>query len=215
MSERKTRKVDAGFGRTRKQFLVLAGIVILVVALGWLLYSFLSRPAAPPPSRVAVVEESLEPREVTLYFAAADASHLVPEIRLITECETEDDCLRAVIEALIAGPRDGSAQVLPSKTALLGLQVHGSLVAVDFSDTLVNGHPGGTQSELLTVYALANTLAVNFPHLRQVSILVDGASLATLKGHVDLSLPITPDFSLVREMSSPGGDLSEVPARSE
>jgi len=50
---------------------------------------------------------------------------------------------------------------------------------------------------LLTVYALANTVAVNFPHLRQLRILVEGAAVETLKGHVDLRQPLVPDFSLV------------------
>ena len=152
---------------------------------------------------------------MTLYFAVKDASHLVAETREVAGCMVEEDCLRAAVEALIAGPSGSLDQVLPDKTLLLGLQVEGSLVTLDFSDDLVNGHPGGTQSELLTVYALTDTLAVNFPHLRQVRILVEGEPIETLKGHVDLRQPVSADFSLVEEISSPAGDLSNVPARSE
>jgi hypothetical protein len=93
--------------------------------------------------------------------------------------------------------------------------VEGSLVSLDFDAGFISGHPGGTQSELLTVYALANTLATNFPHLRQVRILVAGVPIETIKGHVDLRQPVTPDYSLVKEASAPAGDLSRVPARSE
>jgi hypothetical protein len=77
-------------------------------------------------------------------------------------------------------------------------------VNVDFSQELISAHPGGTQSELLTIYGLADTLAVNFPHLRQMRVLVDGVPVATLKGHVDLRQPISPDFSLVEEGMAPG-----------
>jgi hypothetical protein len=50
---------------------------------------------------------------------------------------------------------------------------------------------------LLTVYALADTVAVNFPHLRQLRILIEGGAVETLKGHVDLRQPLAPDFSLI------------------
>jgi hypothetical protein len=62
---------------------------------------------------------------------------------------------------------------------------------------------------------LADTLAVNFPHLRQVLIKVEGASVTTLKGHVDLRQPIIPDFSLVEEGLAPVGKMSGLPAGRE
>ena len=55
--------------------------------------------------------------------------------------------------------------------------------------------PGGSLPELLTIYGLADTIAENFPHLRQVRILVEGEPVATLKGHVDLREAVKADFS--------------------
>ena len=63
----------------------------------------------------------------------------------------------------------------------------------------------------MTIYGLADTLAVNFPHLRQMRVLVDGAPIATLKGHVDLRQPIHPDFSLVEEGMAPVGGILSLP----
>ena len=48
------------------------------------------------------------------------------------------------------------------------------------------------------MYALVDSVAANFPHLRQLQILVDGEPRQTLKGHVDLSLPVKADFSWTR-----------------
>ena len=102
--------------------------------------------------------------------------------------------------------------ILPASVVLRGVTVVDSLVKIDFSQELIAAHPGGTQSELLTVYGLADTLTVNFPHLRQVQVLVEGAPVSTLKGHVDLRQPINPDFSLVEEGLAPVGDVTNLPA---
>ena len=83
------------------------------------------------------------------------------------------------------------------------------VLQVDFARNLVDQHPGGSWGELLTVQALANTVATNFPHYRQVRILIDGAAVDTLKGHLDLRQPLNPDFSLV--LSAPAG-AAPIPA---
>ena len=50
--------------------------------------------------------------------------------------------------------------------------------------------------------ALADTLASNYPHIRQVRILIEGAEVESLKGHVDLRRPVPADFSLVRRQGT-------------
>ena len=64
-----------------------------------------------------------------------------------------------------------------------------------FSRQLVDLHPGGSLTELLTVYSLANSLNENFPYLRQLQILVDGQIRQTLKGHVRIDQPVYANFS--------------------
>jgi len=162
---------------------------------------------------VAVPTQST--REVVLYFASADGQTLVAESRQIEGCEFDDDCLSETVQALISGPAGDLVSILPPRTILRDLAVVDSLVQVDFSRDLIDAHPGGTQSELLTVYGLTDTLAVNFPHLRQVQILVEGAPVATLKGHVDLRQPVYPDFSLVEEGAAPIGSMENLPAGGE
>jgi len=64
-------------------------------------------------------------------------------------------------------------------------------------------HPGGSASELLTVYALANTIAANFPDYNQVRIWIEGQAQETLKGHLDLTRPIAADFGYCRGTDAP------------
>jgi hypothetical protein len=93
--------------------------------------------------------------------------------------------------------------------------VDGGTAVIDFSRDLVSSHPGGSSSELLTVYGLANSLAANFPHIRQVRILVDGEPVESLKGHVDLSRPVQADFSFSRLPDDAEKEISEAEAGDE
>lgn len=183
----------------RRRLLLWLILVAVLFSIGLTIGVF--RTQTPPEKELAATPPVAEGvRNIILYFASADGLSLVPESRDISDCADELDCLLDTIRELGSGPRDGDlAAVLPPQLVVKGVSVEGSLVTVDFSPELVSAHPGGTQSELLTVYALADTLSVNFPHLRQVAIQVDGAPLETLKGHVDLRRPVVSDFSLVDE----------------
>ena len=194
----------------RKHLVLWGALVVLLFGIG-LVIGYLKTRQPEPAGPVAAETAVPVTREVILYFASADGQSLIAENRTIAECQNDDDCLRNTVEALMAGPQSDLVPILPAQVALRSVISADSLVSVDFSQELIAAHPGGTQSELLTIYGLANTLAVNFPHLRQVRILVDGAPVATLKGHVDLRQPVTPDFSLVKEDLSPTGKMISLP----
>ena len=186
----------------RKRLILFSGLVVLVFSVG-LVVGYL-KPRQDAPTAPVTTDTSSQPsREVVLYFASSDGQTLVAETRAINECQLDEDCLRDTILALISGPESDLAPILPAQVVLRGVTVVDSLVNVDFSQELIAAHPGGTQSELLTIYGLADTLTVNFPHLRQMQVLVEGAQVPTLKGHVDLRQPINPDFSLVEEGLAP------------
>ena len=188
-------------------------IITIVTLLGFLLLWYAGRPKperivqANPISRSLTGDEALVQRDVTLYFSSENGLYLVSEIRQLG-CGGEINCVQAVVEALISGPvQDGSA-VMQTHSTVLNVQIEEGTAILDFSREISTGHPGGSQSELLTVYALANSIAVNFPHIRQVAILIDGKEVDTLKGHVDLRRPLIADFTFARQ---PGARLSTVP----
>ena len=191
----------------RKRLILFSGLVVLVFCVG-LVVGYLKPRQDAPTAPVTTETSSQLSREVVLYFASSDGQTLVAETRTINECQIDEDCLRDTILALISGPESGLVPILPASVMLRSVTVVDSLVNVDFSQELIAAHPGGTQSELLTVYGLADTLTVNFPHLRQVQVLVEGAPVPTLKGHVDLRQPINPDFSLVEEGLAPVGNVT-------
>lgn len=202
-TQRKSQKKP--LGRRLLPWLVLA-VVVFAVGLGIGLFRTAEPPETESPAPAPVEQQT---RDVTLYFASADGQSLIAESRVINECEREEDCLQDTVRALIAGPQGELAPIFSPQVAVRGVSIADSLASIDFTQDLVATHPGGTQSELLTVYGLADTVKVNFPHLSQVQILVDGTAIETLKGHVDLRQPVNPDFSLVEEGPVPIGNVGE------
>lgn len=190
--------------RRDRRLIIWAFVLVLLVFGGLLARKFLIAPVPAPPA-----EAQRQLRTVTLYFAAADGTGLVAEAREIADCLDEANCLNATVQALLNGPIGDLAPVFPPQATLRGITVNGSELQVDFSRALIDAHPGGSWGELLTVYALADTVAVNFPHLRQVRILVEGAAVETLKGHVDLRQPVNPDFTLV--LKAPAAEPAAAP----
>ncbi|GAB6082867.1 hypothetical protein JCM30471_17810 [Desulfuromonas carbonis] len=184
---------------TSTRWLLIAGIALLLVSSSalFLLFRTPESPELPAPSPVTTPAPA--GREVILYFGAADGTHLVAEQRELAGCRDDQACLRATLEALLAGPVGDGVPILPEQTVVRDLTLADQgLASVNFSSELIAGHPGGSMTELLTVYGIVDTLAVNFPYLRQVRFLVEGEPVATLKGHVDLRQPLAPDFSLTR-----------------
>jgi len=193
--------------------LVLVAFLLILLAFGLLLARkyLLSTPSAPVPAPVAGPVEPRQLREVVLYFASPEGAYLVAEGRQIEDCLEESDCLRATVQALVDGPVGDLLAVFPAHAQLRDVRQEEGTATVDFSRELLSGHPGGSLSELLTVYSLADTLAESFPHIRQVRILVDGEPVDTLKGHVDLRQPVTADFTFTRppEGAASGAERGE------
>jgi spore germination protein GerM len=68
---------------------------------------------------------------------------------------------------------------------------------LDFSPELRQGIGGGSEEEILAVYSIVNSVAINIPEIRRVGILINGRPVPTLNGHLDLRRPLRPDFKLI------------------
>lgn len=161
-------------------------------------FNITSAPETVEPVHV-VIDSTAVQRDVTLYFGDVASSFLVQEVRFIDECATDKECVMALVQELISGPASELVPVLPEHALLLDAKIVDDTAELNFNQSLISYHPGGSTSELLTVHALVNTIAANFPYIRKLLIRVDGKAIATLRGHVDLRQPIVADFSLVRQ----------------
>lgn len=176
---------------------VVALTVITATAVGagtWATVRYLTRPARGP---VAVARAAAAPPDAarrikaTLHYVAADGLRLAAAERDVVYAEATSEQARHIVEALLEPPPEGLSSAIPPGTALRGLFVGGRGDAyVDFTGNLRTNHPGGSASEILTIYAIVSALTVNLPAITSVQILVDGHEVDTLAGHVDLRRPL-------------------------
>ncbi len=172
-----------------KYFLLVGMFVLVLGVFLWAIWPS-GQTLTEPAAGQHLIPES---RDIVLYFVDSSGFSLVSEEQQIAGCNDERQCIAKTLEALSSGSQQFQP-VLPEHTRILGVEVEGDLARIDFSRDLVDRHPGGSLSELLTVYGLTNTLTVNFPGLRRLQILVEGKIEPTLRGHVDISRPIKAEF---------------------
>lgn len=135
----------------------------------------------------------------TLYYASADGSALVPVQREVPLAEGAVAQGRQILAAQLEPAPEPHVSVIPTGTTLRAFYVTERGDAfVDLSREISANHPGGSFTELMTVYALVNAVTANLPAIQRVQLLIDGKEADTLAGHVDLRRPLQRDESLVR-----------------
>ena len=157
---------------------------------------------------------------VRLYFASDDSVGLLSEERAIVFSDDLAVQLRTLVEELVAGPQTALLATLPPETRVLEVFVTARGVAFVNLSGEAASQPGGSKSELLTVYSVVNSLVANFPAIRRVQILLEDRMVTSLGGHVDLSRPLPADMTLVAIPLPPGladeataGDATPAPSQ--
>jgi hypothetical protein len=154
-------------------------------------------PAAATPTPVATVEAERR-INVKLFFEAVDRPGLVIEERAVAYSADLPKQLRIVLAELVRGSDSGLGNTIDPATRVLEVLVTPQGCAyVDLSQDVRPAQGEGSQAELDTVYSIVNTLAVNFPAVTRVQILVADRPADTLAGHVDLSRPLSADMTLL------------------
>ena len=124
---------------------------------------------------------------VKLYFPDENGEKLVAEMRKI---KAKPDKYTAVMNALAEGPKEkGRVAILPKKAKVKGVTVEKETAKVNFSKELTEKFAGGSTGEEMLVGSVADTLT-EFPEVKRVQILVNGKSIETISGHMDLSAPV-------------------------
>jgi hypothetical protein len=154
-------------------------------------------PPEPGPSAGGPAERRIR---VKLYLGHPEERALVEEEREIPFSADISDQVRTVVEALIEGSQGTLAPVLPEGTKVLDVFVRGGVAYVNLSAQASQEHEGGSVAELVTVYAIVNSVTVNLPAVRHVQLVVGGEGRSSFAGHIDITSPLGPDLSLLAPM---------------
>jgi hypothetical protein len=187
---------------TRRAVLIAVGtlalaLVALVVTIGvdrLVPARTSSPPPAPPPAPATTAHIT-----ATLFYGSADGQALVPVRREVPFGEGVVAQGEQILMAELGAAPAPYVSVIPKGTTLRAFYVSSRGDAfVDLSREVSSAHPGGSLTELLTVYAIVNAVTANLPAVQRVQLLVDGREVDTIAGHVDVRRPLVRDTSLVR-----------------
>jgi len=191
VKSRKTKK--------HKRTFILSIIVVAAVVFLAVFFITLFDYIYPPATGRSSAETKKEKTEATLFFSDANERYLVPEKRFLSKEQALERQATELVNALIAGSKTGLVNTFPQKAELLEIKKEGNdTLLVDFRESLVENHPGGSAAEMATAYSLTNTLTANLPEIKKVKILIEGKSRESLKGHIGLDQPFYPDKELIR-----------------
>jgi len=187
-----------------KGILLLAFLVFAVVvgALVFRKYDTASRVVDPAVKSEPAVTPAAT-AVMTLFFAAQDGSGLVREGREVELGERVEESIAGVVAELASGPVGSHSPTLPQNTRVLGVRLQGEVAVVDFGAEFKEGIPSGSSAEMAAVYSVVDTVAANFPQVKGVQFLIEGAPLSEL-GHLDLSGPLAPDYTLEKKQAPQG-----------
>ncbi|UCH22608.1 MAG: GerMN domain-containing protein [Deltaproteobacteria bacterium] len=153
------------------------------------------------------VEPKAEPRQLTqadkrvvhLYFAYREIAFLASEERVLVHSDDPVEFGKSIIDALIKGPKGDLMRTIPAAAGLRAFFVTSDGTAfVDLTQNVADKHPGGSRSEILTIYSIVNSLILNIPEVKTVRILIGGHETMTLAGHVDIRFPFKANMLLIR-----------------
>lgn len=185
-----------------KRLIIYILLAIISGCIGYL--ALFKWPEPPLPKSTSIPNILTTPKERTvkstvhLYFINRENSFLAAEKRELLHSGDSASLAKAIINALIAGPKH-LVRALPADTKLRALFIdQGKTAYVDFHGSIQENHPGGIQSELFSIYSIVNSLVLNIPAIDTVKILLAGHESMTLAGHIDIRFPFKAHMLLVR-----------------
>ena len=176
---------------------VLHGRIAALRVVNWLIFAGLVVHGAGMLPGCAADEG--DKQVVHLYFADVKRSFLVAEARVMVNPGEPLAFSRQLVLELIKGSARGNLATIPKETRLRSFfLLEDGTAVVDFSPQLRENHLGSCRLEQLTLFSIVNSLTLNVSEVDQVQILIDGAEVQTLAGHLPLEFPLTADMLLTR-----------------
>ncbi|HHV79821.1 MAG TPA: GerMN domain-containing protein [Firmicutes bacterium] len=165
-----------------------------------------STPDVPQATQPSVPAVPQAPSKIRIYLVTPDVRYLVPITLNIEGVSGNPQELAAKLVTSWAGKLDLKSP-FPADTTVRSVSVKDGIATVDLSKTATTGMGSGV--EALAVESLVRTMT-SFQGINKVRILVEGKSVETLAGHVDVSRPLSPPPTINHDGSQPADNTMKV-----
>lgn len=190
-------------------WVVIVALIVLIASASITTY-FINRSKAGPSTgekaevSMELVPPTTTPRKVTIFVAVKDGDSFALEPKIVEsqeqgpEPDVALDCLLKEGQKLVE-----SVELIPQGTTRLKpIEIDKETATINLSQKFIDNFSGGAEQESLTLNSIAHTLAAcKESKIDKVRILVDGKSVESLGGHLDLNEPIEP----LADVLKPGG----------
>ncbi len=182
--------------RKRKTISILVPFLFIAAVFGFMIFEKYQASSVVNPK--PAIEHDSGKRTAVLFFIV-NGNQLAREARELEPCTDDSDCVKEVLDELFNGPVSELDDALPEGSLLNGVKIKGDLAVVDVNHNFERELTAGGSVEKLAIYSIVNTICINFPHVSRVSLTVEG-EVKPLLGHLDVSQPLRPDYTLEQRL---------------
>lgn len=148
-----------------------------------------------------VKSEDIKSREVSLYFSDDQAMYLVSEKRSL-----KNPTAKSIVEELVKGPSVKNTEstklyaTLPTDLEVIDVLVKENIAYVNFKSNVTQKMQGGSSGEGMALFSIINTLILDKElGITKVQFLLDGQKVDSIKGHYDVSQPMSEDKEMIKK----------------
>ena len=155
-----------------------------------------------PKEKAEVVKtDEIKSREVVLYFSDDQAMYLVGEKR-----KMDNPTAKSIVGELVKGPSakgEGTGKLyatLPANLEVLDVQVKENIAYVNFKGNVIDKMQAGSAGEGMALFSIINTLVLDKElGITKVQFLLEGKKVDSIKGHYDVSEPMSADKKMIKK----------------
>lgn len=145
--------------------------------------------------------DDIKSRDVLLYFSDDQAMYLAGEKRSL-----KNPTAKSIVEELIKGPSVKNTEAkklyatLPVDLEVINVLVKENIAYVNFKGNVIQKMQGGSSGEGMALFSIINTLVLDKElGITKVQFLLDGQKSDSIKGHYDVSQPMSEDKEMIKK----------------
>ena len=198
---------DPDFARFATSIVVLGLVVTVLGSLGLYLWFQSGGASGPAGGTMRGLLQSARPSTPGLgpgqlfLFYTKDGRQLISTVAEVGAAPglSTDELAKVCVQSLAEGRGAGLLRSpVPVGTRVLAVFVKQDLAVVNLSREFATGLRGGQEQELLAVYSVVNSLLYSIGSIASVQLLIEGETLPTLRGHIEIERPLIANTTLIR-----------------
>ncbi|PKM58394.1 MAG: hypothetical protein CVU98_01295 [Firmicutes bacterium HGW-Firmicutes-3] len=140
--------------------------------------------------------EVVKTMDLNLYFPDQKGEFLIPVTREVGIKPKESIEERIIKELMLPPQGYNLISLIPEKTVVKSIYVDQGICYIDFNEAFRTDHLGGSTSEVMSIYAIVNSLT-DLPNINKVQFLIEGKKSESFTGHMQFDILFEQSLDLV------------------